>query len=77
MVRVEDRENFVNYLNQNKIQTLIHYPIPPHQQQAYANLSGLNLPVTELIHRQVVSLPMDPYMSLEDCHKIVEVVNGY
>ena len=56
---------------------MIHYPIPPHKQKAYSEYSYLNLPFTEKIHRQTVSLPMDPTLSIEDIEYIIDVVNKF
>ena len=54
VIQVSNREEFTNYLSQNQIGFLIHYPIPPHQQEALADYSKLSFPVTEKIHQQVV-----------------------
>lgn len=77
VVRVENRDQFQKYLSENGIQTAIHYPIPPHKQKAYEEWNSLHLPITEEIHRTVVSLPMSPVLHLEDVKKIVKAVNSY
>jgi dTDP-4-amino-4,6-dideoxygalactose transaminase len=56
---------------------LIHYPIPPHQQQAYKAYSGLKLPLTEAIHQEVVSLPIGPTMSMGDVAKVIDTINTF
>jgi dTDP-4-amino-4,6-dideoxygalactose transaminase len=56
---------------------MIHYPIPPHHQPAYAAWSGLARPVTEKIHREVMSLPMGPHLSLEQAGTVAEVINRW
>ena len=71
------RDELQRYLADAGIQTLIHYPIPPHKQQAYSEFNHLSLPVTEQIHQQVLSLPMDPTMSDEDVATVIDVVNGF
>lgn len=76
-VRVQDRCKFQNYLEKNNIQTNIHYPTPPHKQGAYKEWQNLNLPVTEKIHNEIISLPMSPVLEDNEVEKIVEVVNGY
>ena len=76
-ILVKKRDTFINYLTKNGIQTVIHYPIPPHKQKAYSEYSYLNLPFTEKIHRQTVSLPMDPTLSIEDIEYIIDVVNKF
>ena len=77
VIRVEDRESFIKYMLENGIQTMIHYPIPPHKQSAYKELHDLKLPITEKIHRKVVSLPISPVMSKKEIEKVIKVVNSY
>ena len=77
VVRVKERVAFQKHLKSAGIDTLIHYPIPPHKQQAYANYNSLNLPLTEEIHREVVSLPIGPTMSYEDVQQVIESVNNF
>lgn len=77
VIRVKQRNLFQEYLNQNGIQTMIHYPIPPHKQKAYTEWGQLTLPITELIHQEVVSLPMSPVLTQDQVKKVVEVVNGW
>lgn len=77
VIRASERGKLQEYLAQNGIQTLIHYPIPPHKQQAYKQYSHLSLPITEQIHKEVLSLPISPVMSDCEIEKVVEVVNSY
>lgn len=77
VIRCEQRDNLQAFLAENGIQTLIHYPIPPHKQQAYEALGGLNLPITETIHKQVLSLPMGPTLTLEEAEQVVQVCNRF
>jgi dTDP-4-amino-4,6-dideoxygalactose transaminase len=60
------------FLKQNEIESLIHYPIPPHRQKAYVYLNQLNLPITDKIHHSVLSLPISPLLSISDANKIVD-----
>jgi dTDP-4-amino-4,6-dideoxygalactose transaminase len=76
-VRVNDRLHFQQYLSQNGIETNIHYPIPPHQQPAYKDIGNLNFPISELIHKEIISLPISPIISKKDLAYIVEVINNY
>ena len=69
--------SFNNILNENGIQTVIHYPIPPHKQEAYLQWNHLSLPVTESIHKQVVSIPISPVMNQNEVLSVVEVINNY
>lgn len=77
VVRVENREDFQDYLFRSGIETLIHYPIPIHKQDCYQTYRNLKLPITEDIHRTVLSLPIGPTMSLEDAHYVADIVNKY
>lgn len=77
VLRCEKREALQQYLASKNIQTLIHYPIPPHKQQAYGEFSSLQLPITEQIHQQVLSIPLDPTMSNEDIEEVIEAINGF
>ncbi len=77
VVRVEDRDDFQTFLLERGIQTLVHYPIAPHRQEAMAEFAHLQLPVSELIHRQVISLPMHPKLTYEEIQRIIDVVNAY
>ncbi|GEM76054.1 DegT/DnrJ/EryC1/StrS family aminotransferase [Vibrio sagamiensis] len=77
VVRCEQREALQNWLSQNDVQTLIHYPIPPHKQMAYSELNDLLNPVTEMIHQQIISLPMDPTMDNEAVTKVIQLVNEF
>ena len=56
---------------------MIHYPIPPHQQNAYKTWNNLSFPLTEQIHQQILSLPISPVMMNEEVTKVVEVVNKF
>lgn len=76
-VRVENRKQFQEYLIANDVQTLIHYPTPPHKQEAYKEWKHLSFPVTEKIHNEIISLPISPVMTDEEVKKVVEVVNAF
>lgn len=77
VVRIENRDEFQKYLTEKGIQTLIHYPIPPHKQEAYKELNHLSFPITEKIHREIISLPISPVMTAEEIKQVVDAVNGY
>ncbi len=74
------RDALQAYLADNGVETLIHYPIAPHQQECYAkaawNMPRLHLPVTERIANEELSIPMGPTLSLEDAERVVDVING-
>lgn len=76
-VQVRNRAEFQQYLSDNGIQTVIHYPIPPHRQPAYVEWHGLTLPITEKIHEEIISLPISPVMTEDEVDRVVDVVNDY
>lgn len=77
VIRTENREKLQNFLTENGIQTLIHYPIPPHKQKCYADWNQLSFPITEKIHREVLSLPMSQVMSDEEVSTVIEILNDF
>ncbi|MCT4589748.1 MAG: DegT/DnrJ/EryC1/StrS family aminotransferase [Carboxylicivirga sp.] len=76
-IRCKQRDTLQEYLSEQGIQTLIHYPIPPHKQQAYIEWNHLSFPVAELIHNEELSLPMSPVMSIEEQKEVVDVINSF
>lgn len=79
VVRTEVRDALQCHLAKSGVQTLIHYPIPPHQQQAYIQSEFYNktFPITERIHREVLSLPISPVMTDAEAYHVVEVCNSF
>ena len=77
VIRTADRNKFQEYLTANGIQTLIHYPIPPHKQIAYSQFSKLDLPITDKIHNEVISLPLSAVMQSDQIKTVVEIINNY
>lgn len=77
VIRTSQRDKLQHDLTVNGIQTLIHYPIPPHKQGAYKGWNNCFLPVTEKIHKEVLSLPISPMMKDDEVMKIIEIVNNY
>ena len=77
VVRCDNRSNFQQYLAEKNIQTIIHYPVAPHNQAAYKNLKHLTLPITEKIHQEVISLPISQVIATNDVLEIVEAVNEF
>lgn len=77
VIRTAEREKLQQYLTDNGIQTLIHYPIPPHRQEAYKEFAHLSFPVTEQIHREALSLPISPVLTDDEMKKVVEVLNNF
>jgi len=77
VVTTEDRNGLQQYLTNHDIQTVIHYPIPPHKQEAYKEWNELSYPVSEQIHAEVLSLPLSPVMTDEEVNKVIEALNNY
>lgn len=77
VIRCDNRDVLQKYLQENGIQTIIHYPIPPHKQEAMSNWNHLSFPITEIIHDQVLSLPMSPCLSEAEIDKIISVLNNF
>ena len=77
VVRTNERDAFQNYLSETGIQTQIHYPIPPHKQEAYKEWSKISLPITEEIHHTVLSLPLFVGMTDREINEVVEAINKW
>jgi len=77
VIRTLDRDKLQQYLTDNGIQTLSHYPIPPHKQLAYKEWNGLSFPITEQIHNEVLSLPISPVMTDQEVLEVVKKINNY
>jgi dTDP-4-amino-4,6-dideoxygalactose transaminase len=77
VVRCKQRDALQNHLTANGIQTLIHYPIPPNKQLAYADMNHLDFPITNAIHEQVLSLPISPIMSMAEVGRVIDVINSF
>ncbi|MBI2274147.1 MAG: DegT/DnrJ/EryC1/StrS family aminotransferase [Bacteroidetes bacterium] len=73
----EEREMFYEYLLESGVQPLIHYPIPPHKQKCYSEYNDDSYALTEMIHKQIISLPISPVMSLGDIEQVVETINRW
>lgn len=77
IIRHPKRDQLQSYLADNDIQTLIHYPIPPHKQLAYKEMNQEIYPITEKIHDEVLSLPISPVLALEEVERVVELINKF
>jgi dTDP-4-amino-4,6-dideoxygalactose transaminase len=76
-VRTKERDAFVNYLSDNGIGSVIHYPIPPHKQKAFVAWNQESYPITEEIHNTIVSLPLSPVITEEKISKIINACNRF
>lgn len=77
VIRTKYRDNLQQYLLENGIHTLIHYPIPPHKQNAFKEWNKLSFPVTVKIHNEVLSLPISPILEKIELDKIIDTLNNY
>ena len=71
------RDQLQQHLRQQGIETMVHYPIPPHQQSCYQEWRGLSLPITEQIHREELSLPISPVSTIQEMQEIVQQINRF
>lgn len=77
VIRTESRNHFQEYLKINGIETLVHYPIPPHKQKCYFELNELSFPITEQLHNEVLSLPMSQILTDKEVDFIIDSINNY
>lgn len=77
VIRIKNRDEFGQYLLNRGVQTLIHYPIPIHHQKAYSDFKNLKFPITELIHENIISLPISAVLEERELKHIVNVLNEY
>jgi len=77
VIRSSKRDDLQQYLKENGVQSLIHYPIPPHQQQAYKAYNHLSFTITEKIHKEVLSLPMSSILNEYELGVIIDAVNKF
>ncbi len=77
VIRHAKRDELQNYLTEKGIQTLIHYPIPPNKQLAYKSYNHLDFPITNLIHEEVLSLPLSPVMTFEEVNEVIVALNNF
>ena len=76
-IRTSRRDELQAFLAARGVQTLVHYPIPPHKQECYREWNNLSFPITEQIHREELSLPISPVMIDEDILRVIEEVNSF
>lgn len=77
VIRTNKRDELQQYLLENGIQTMIHYPIPPHKQKVFEFWNNLSFPITEKIHNEVLSLPMSTVLTIEEVDFIISILNKY
>ena len=77
VIRTQNRTQFQEYLQRNGVQTVIHYPVPPHHQKALSDWNHLSFPITEKIHDEVLSLPISPVLTDDEVGFVVKIVNQW
>ena len=73
----EQRDKLQEYLKEHEVQTLIHYPIPPHKQECYKEWNEWSFPISEMIHAQELSLPISPVMTDEEVKQVIAIINQF
>ena len=76
-IRAKRRDELQAFLADHGVQTIIHYPIPPHRQECYREWNNLSFPVTEQIHNEELSLPMSPVMTVDEIKTVVDLLNEW
>ena len=77
VIRTSNRIDLQNYLKENGIETMIHYPVPPHKQKALANWNTMSFPITEKIHKEVLSIPLNSGLKASEIQHIITTLNNY
>lgn len=77
VIKTQNRQQLIDYLDKNGIETMIHYPIPPHKQKALLDYKDLKLPISERLHKTILSLPIYPTLTEESIDRIIHVLNRY
>ena len=78
IIRTRFRDKLKNYLKKNGIDTAIHYPIPIHKQDVYTKQYGkIKLPITERFSKEILSLPINPYMTKVEINYVIKIVNNF
>ncbi|QUM77884.1 DegT/DnrJ/EryC1/StrS family aminotransferase [Moritella sp. 24] len=77
VIKTTQRDKLASYLTDNSVQSLIHYPTPPHQQDAYQEWKNASFPISEEIHQQVLSIPISPVISQDEVDVVISVVNDF
>ena len=77
VIRTSKRSELQDYLKQNGIETILHYPVPPHKQKAFENWNHLSFPITEKIHNEILSLPISPIMTADEVDFVIQKLNAW
>lgn len=77
VIKCKYRDKLKKYLKKNNIQTMIHYPIPPHKQAAFKELNKKTYKVTEKIYKEILSLPIFPTLKKSEIMHVVKTINNF
>jgi dTDP-4-amino-4,6-dideoxygalactose transaminase len=77
VIRAKSRDMLQRYLLENNVETVIHYPVPPHKQKAFGDMNLLKLPITEKLSNEILSLPLWPAMKEAEVYKVIEILNNF
>ena len=77
VIRCKERDKLRSFLKKNKIQTLIHYPIPPHKQKSFKEFKNLPLQLTTKLSMEILSLPNYPSLNIKELEYIVKTLNKF
>ena len=77
VIRCQERNKLQSFLAERGVETLVHYPIPPHRQKAYSHMNRLSFEITEQIHREILSLPLNPVLQTSELQAVVDLLNGF
>jgi dTDP-4-amino-4,6-dideoxygalactose transaminase len=77
VIRHQKRDELQKYLTDSGVQTIIHYPVPPHKQKAYADMNQLSFPITEKIAGEALSLPISQILTIEEAKRVVDILNTF
>jgi dTDP-4-amino-4,6-dideoxygalactose transaminase len=77
VIRSKNRNILAEYLQKKSIQTMIHYPVPPHKQRALIEYKNLHLPISERIHSEVLSIPINPFLKENDIYYVIDCISKF
>ena len=77
VIRTKDRENLQEYLTENNLQSLIHYPLPPHKQTAFKHWNNMEMPISESIHNDILSLPISSVVTMNELKRTTQLINKF
>lgn len=76
-ILTKKRNELQQFLAENGVQTIVHYPIPPHKQECCRDWNSWSFPVTEQIHSEELSLPISPVLANEEVNEVIRLINTW